>query len=62
MSKPTYILKLTPLPRADDPEGVRRLRRALKWLLRSCGLRCTSIEPALTENETGKGRDDAERT
>jgi len=42
--KCTYILRLRPLPQADDPDGIRRLRAALKALLRSFGLRCVAID------------------
>lgn len=41
-----YTVTLRPVPRGDDPQGVRRLRAALKCLLRSFGLRCTSVAPA----------------
>jgi len=41
-----YVLHLVPLPQADDPDGIRRLRLALKALLRSYRLRCTRCEPA----------------
>jgi hypothetical protein len=40
-SRPIYVLRLQPLPRVD---GVKALRRALKYLLRACGLRCISVE------------------
>ena len=40
MERPTYILKLRPLPDATDPAGIRRLRRLLKAALRVYGLRC----------------------
>ena len=39
-----YHLTLRPLPDPSDPEGVRRLRRGLKYLLRVCGLRCVNIQ------------------
>jgi hypothetical protein len=42
----TYVLYLRALPQADDPGGVRRLRMALKVLLRQFKLRCVSVEPA----------------
>jgi hypothetical protein len=41
-SRATFTLVLQSLP-SDVPEFIR-LRRALKFLLRSCGLRCTGIE------------------
>ena len=40
-SRPIYVLRLQPLPCVD---GIRALRRALKYLLRACGLRCISVE------------------
>lgn len=52
-----YTLRLQPLPRSDDPQGIRRIRRALKWLLRSCGLRCTAISPNLPTEEHGDADD-----
>ena len=35
-----YILTLRPLPGVD---GIRSLRRGLKYLLRSCGLRAVTV-------------------
>lgn len=43
--KPRYTLTLRPLPDKSDPAGVRRLRAALKALLRSYRLRCERCEP-----------------
>lgn len=40
--RPTFSLTLRPEPHVIDPD--RALRRALKVLLRSFGLRATSIE------------------
>ncbi len=40
-----YRLTLRPLPDPTDPAGHRRLRRALKCLLRSFRLRCERCEP-----------------
>ena len=49
----TYTLTIRPLPQADDPGGIRRLRMALKALRRSYGLQCIRIEPAkATELQT----------
>jgi hypothetical protein len=45
MKRPTFTLTLRPLPRRDDPGGIRRLRAALKSLLRSYGLRVVSVKP-----------------
>jgi len=39
-----YKLILQPTPDRSDPDGVRRLRRALKRLLRGYGLRCVEIQ------------------
>ena len=47
MSKPpTYTLTLRPLPQADDPRGVRRLRLLIKRLLRSDRMRVVRCEPS----------------
>lgn len=43
MTKPEYQLTVRPLPDQSDPAGIRRLRRALKCLLRSFGLQVTDI-------------------
>jgi len=40
-----FVLTLRPVPDATDPDGIRRLRRALKCLLRSFGLRCVRLAP-----------------
>ncbi len=45
MTKPRYQLLIEVQHQADDPDGVRRLRMALKRLLRSFGLRCVSVVP-----------------
>ena len=52
MTPPTCTLTIRPEPRADDPRGLRRLRAALKMLLRRFGLRCLAITPAIEEGET----------
>ncbi len=52
MTPPTeFFLTLRPLPDKSDPSGLRRLRRALKALLRSYGLRCTAISERAEELE-----------
>jgi hypothetical protein len=40
-----YQLTLRARSQRDDPEGIRRLRLALKRLLRGYGLTCVSVEP-----------------
>lgn len=40
-ARPRYVITLQPLPHVDP---IRALRRALKYLLRACGLRCVSVE------------------
>jgi hypothetical protein len=45
-SRPEFKLTLRPEPDQSDPTGIRRLRRALKCLLRSFGLRCIDIGEA----------------
>jgi hypothetical protein len=48
-SPPRFVLHVTALPRDGDLNATRRLKAALKLLLRSFGFRCTSIEyPAAT--------------
>jgi hypothetical protein len=50
---PTYTLVLKPLNQADDPRGIRRLRAALKNLLRGYRLRVLSVHPTPdTEDKT----------
>ncbi|HVX86485.1 MAG TPA: hypothetical protein VH253_17015 [Phycisphaerae bacterium] len=44
--RPTWRLTLTPT--GPGPEGIQRIRHALKILLRTCGLRCTDIEGGAT--------------
>jgi len=44
MASSAYKLILRPLPDRTDPAGVRRLRRALKRLLRGYGLRCVEVQ------------------
>jgi hypothetical protein len=38
-TKPIYLLRLQPV----DGDGVHALRRLLKYALRVCHLRCTSV-------------------
>jgi hypothetical protein len=58
---PAFYLTLKAEPNPSDPTGLRRLRRALKCLLRSFGLRCTNIteraEELELDNEPGKVSD-----
>ena len=42
-NRPRYVLVLQPLPGVD---AIRALKRALKYLLRACGLKCISVERA----------------
>ena len=48
-----YTLKLRALPGYSVP-GIQRLRRALKYLLRVCGLQCVTIdaEPTAEANNS----------
>jgi hypothetical protein len=41
-----YALTLQALPDPGGPSAPRRLARGLKYLLRSCRLRCIRCEPA----------------
>ncbi len=45
IDRPTYTLTLRPEPDPGDPDGIRRLRAALKRLLRCYGLRCIALAP-----------------
>ena len=53
-----FSLILTPLPDKTDPSGIRRLRRALKSLLRVHRLRCVDVSetapPLDLDNEEPK--------
>lgn len=42
---PIYVLVVKPFPQEDDPQGIRRLRMALKRLLRNHGLRVLQCTP-----------------
>lgn len=59
VDRPIYVLHLRPEPQADDPDGTRRLRAALKRLLRSYGLRCvrfdSNAEPKAQDAPAGQG-------
>ena len=56
MRSPTYTLILRPLPdhTGRDPDGILRLRRLLKAMLRGYGIRCLSVAP--TEQKKKKSR------
>jgi hypothetical protein len=45
-SCPTFVVELRPEP---DVDGIRAMRRALKYCRRVCGLRCVSIVEASNE-------------
>ena len=47
--RPIYVLRLRPLPRVD---GIKALRRGLKFLLRQCGLQCLGSETRKPNGET----------
>jgi hypothetical protein len=49
-SRPEFKITLRPEPDKSDPAGIRRLRRALKCLLRSFGLRCVDIQESGNES------------
>lgn len=46
MTKPRFQILIEAQPQADDPDGNRRLRMALKSMLRRHGLRCVTVMPA----------------
>jgi hypothetical protein len=54
--KPTFELTLVAQHREHDPDGNLRLRMALKLLLRTFGLRCTSVKNAAANNEQKEPR------
>ena len=49
----TYTIYLKAENAKDEAEAARRLRAALKCLLRSFGLRCTRIEPTSEAGDDG---------
>jgi hypothetical protein len=53
MNRPEYKLTIRPLQDKSDPAGIRRLRRAIKCLLRSFGLRVTDIRELRSETSEG---------
>jgi hypothetical protein len=54
-SRTEFKLTLRPEPDKSDPAGIRRLRRALKCLLRSFGLRCVDIQESGNESSQQEG-------
>lgn len=48
MSGTIYLITVNAPPNTSDPDGTRRLRLALKRMLRSYGLRCVDIERKTT--------------
>lgn len=54
--KKIYRIDVSPLEDSSDPEGVRRLRAALKAMLRRYGLRCIWLTegPLVNERETNR--------
>jgi hypothetical protein len=52
--KARYVLIIEAEHRADDPNGMRRLRLLLKRALRAFGLRCIEVKPV---DETKQERD-----
>ena len=57
-ARPTFLLKLQPLPNVD---GIRAMRWVLKALLRKHGLRCVSIEQTTAPNNQESKPDGARR-
>ena len=55
MKRPRFKLTLEAVPRHDDADGIRRLRAALKALLRSYGLRCVDVCEAPKPNAENAG-------
>jgi len=49
---PEYVVHLRPKRDASDPNGVRALRRMLKYALRVCDLQCTRVIPQPKSEDT----------
>ena len=47
MNHPEYTIRLRCQHDPTDPDGIRRLRAALKRLLRGYGLRCLECRPTV---------------
>lgn len=52
--KPRFQLLIEAQPQTDDADGTRRLRMALKRLLRSHGLRCLNMTPVDDAQNAGE--------
>jgi hypothetical protein len=52
--KPRFQLLIEAQPQADDESGVRRLRAALKSMLRRHGLKCVSATPVADAQSAGE--------
>ena len=52
-NRPTFLLRLRPLPRVDP---IKALRKALKLLLRQCSLQCLAVTEIETK-QTGDHHD-----
>ncbi len=53
-----YLLRVRAPAGADDPQGIRRLRAALKRLGRGYGLRVVEVRPAADANQNGGEHDE----
>ncbi len=58
----SYMLVLQALPdEPDGPSAARRLARGLKYLLRSCRLKCLSVLPAPTTPAAAESPDSQQK-
>lgn len=56
-NRPVFVLTLRPTPRSDDPSGMKRLRSALKALLRCYSLRCVRIDYPQDQADEGEPKE-----
>ena len=60
MNRPIFLLRLRPEKTVSSP--IRALRRGLKFLLRSCGLRALSIDEIPEKGVPADGHSSADQT
>jgi len=60
MNRPIFLLRLRPEKTVSSP--IRALRRSLKFLLRSCGLRALSIDELPKKGMPADGHSSADQT
>lgn len=57
IGRPEFVLRLAAKPDVSDQDGTRRLRGALKRLLRGYGLRCVECRPVATTGANTSGQE-----